>query len=153
MVSNRDFRVGLIGYGLGGAYFHAPLIQATEGLRLTKVVTANAERRAQALSAIPDVEVVAHVEELWRKASELDLIVIATPNRTHAPLAMAALDAGLSVVIDKPFALSSAEAREIIGKAKARRLALSAYHIRRWDSESLTLMALLEKQTLGKVLR
>ena len=153
MVSNRDFRVGLIGYGLGGAYFHAPLIQATEGLRLTKVVTANAERRAQAHSAIPEVEVVTHVDELWRKASELDLIVIATPNRTHVPLAMAALDAGLAVVIDKPFALSSAEARQVVDKARARGLPLSAYHIRRWDSECLTLMALLERQTLGKVLR
>ena len=149
----RRFRVGLIGFGLGGASFHAPLIQATPGLELTHVVTANPDRRAQALKSIPGVAVLPNADALWAKAGDLDLAVISTPNRSHAPLAFRALEVGLAVVIDKPFALSPDEARQVIGSARARRLPLSAYHIRRWDSECLTLQALMAKNELGRILR
>ena len=99
------FRVGLIGFGLGGASFHAPLIQATSGLALTHVVTANPERQAQARAAISGVIVLPDADALWAKAGDLDLAVISTANRSHAPLALAALEVGLPVVIDKPFTL------------------------------------------------
>jgi predicted dehydrogenase len=152
-VTDKRFRVGLIGFGLGGASFHAPLIQATPGLELTHVVTANLERQAQARKAIPDVTVLPSADALWAKARDLDLAVISTPNSSHAPLALRALEVGLAVVIDKPFALSADEAQQVIESARARKLALSAYHIRRWDSECLTLQALLAKSELGRVLR
>jgi scyllo-inositol 2-dehydrogenase (NADP+) len=153
MAADKTFRVGLIGFGLGGASFHAPFIQATPGLALTHVVTANPDRQAQARAAIPGVTVLPDADALWAKASDLDLVVISTPNRSHAPLALRALEVGLAVVIDKPFALSADEARQVIDSARARKLPLSAYHIRRWDSECLTLQALMARNELGRILR
>lgn len=153
MTTGRRFRVGLIGFGLGGASFHAPLIQATAGLALTHVVTANPDRQAQAAGAIPGVTVLPDANTLWATAGDLDLVVISTPNRSHAPLALQALEAGLAVVIDKPFALSAEEARQVIAAARARNRPLSAYHIRRWDSECLTLQALMACNALGRILR
>jgi len=152
-MTERRIRVGLIGFGLGGASFHAPLIQAMRGMALTHVVTANPDRQAQARAAIPGVVVLSSVDALWDKAGDLDLVVISTPNRSHAPLALRALEVGLAVVIDKPFALSADEAQQVIESARARKLPLSAYHIRRWDSECLTLRALMARNELGRILR
>ena len=152
-MSSTEIRVALIGFGLGGAFFHAPLIAATGGMRLAAVVTGNAERRAQALRDYPGVRVLAGPDALWHEAGDYDLAVISTPNRSHVPLALAALDAGLPVVIDKPFATSAAEARRVILAAREKSLALSAYHIRRWDSECLTLRGLMAQGRLGRVLR
>lgn len=152
-MTERRFRIGLIGFGLGGASFHAPLIQATKGLELTHVVTANPDRQAEALKAVPGVTVLPHADALWAHAGDLDLAVISTPNRSHAPLALRALEVGLAVVIDKPFALSADEAQQVIESARARKLPLSAYHIRRWDGECLTLQGLLARGELGGVMR
>jgi predicted dehydrogenase len=152
-MSSTEVRVALIGFGLGGAFFHAPLIAATKGMRLAAVVTGNAERRAQALRDYPGVRVLAGPDALWHEAGDYDLAVISTPNRSHVPLALAALDAGLPVVIDKPFATSAREARRVILAAREKNLALSAYHIRRWDSECLTLRGLMAQGALGRVLR
>jgi predicted dehydrogenase len=117
------------------------------------VVTANPGRQDQARAAIPGVTVLPDAQALWEKAPDLDLVVISTPNRSHAPLALRALEVGLAVVIDKPFALSADEARQVIASAQARKLPLSAYHIRRWDSECLTLRGLMARNELGRVLR
>ena len=87
------------------------------------------------------------------QAADHDLVVISTPNRSHVPLALQALSAGLPVVIDKPFAPSAAQARLVIDAARERKLAVSAYHIRRWDSECLTLRGLMARGELGRVLR
>ncbi|HEV7587602.1 MAG TPA: Gfo/Idh/MocA family oxidoreductase, partial [Longimicrobium sp.] len=89
--AGEDIRVGLIGYGLAGSAFHAPLIATTPGMTLAAVVTSNAERARQARDAHPGVAVVDSAERLWERAGELDLVVIASPNRTHVPLALAAL--------------------------------------------------------------
>ncbi|HKD46946.1 MAG TPA: Gfo/Idh/MocA family oxidoreductase [Rhizomicrobium sp.] len=151
MAAEKKFRVGLIGFGLGGASFHAPLIQATPGLELTHVVTADADRRAQAGKMISGVTVESGPDALWE--SGLDLVVISTPNRTHAPLALKALSAGCAVVVDKPFAMSVEEARRVIQAARVAKRPLSAYHIRRWDSECLTLQGLMARGELGRVLR
>ncbi|TRV81463.1 oxidoreductase [Streptomyces sp. 130] len=146
-------RVGLVGYGLAGSVFHAPLITATEGLVLDTVVTRDEERRAQARAAHPDVRFADSPDELWRRADELDLIVIASPNRTHVPLARAALEAGLPVVVDKPVAGTAAEARELAALAEERGLLLSVFQNRRWDNDFLTLRALLADGALGEVRR
>ncbi|HEY4275880.1 MAG TPA: Gfo/Idh/MocA family oxidoreductase [Rhizomicrobium sp.] len=152
-MASTEIRVALIGFGLGGAFFHAPLIAATKGMRLAAVVTSNAERQAQALRDYPGVRVLADPEALWCEAGDYDLAVISTPNRSHVPLALAVLNAGLPVVIDKPFATNADEARRVIVMAREKKLALSAYHIRRWDSECLTLRGLMEEGALGQVLR
>ncbi|MFC9425387.1 Gfo/Idh/MocA family oxidoreductase [Streptomyces sp. NPDC056987] len=146
-------RVGLVGYGLAGSVFHAPLIAATEGLVLDTVVTAAQERRAQARAEFPDVRFAATPEELWQRADELDLIVIASPNRTHVPIATAALKAGLPVVVDKPLAGTAAEARGLAALAEERGLLLSVFQNRRWDNDFLTLTRLLGTGRLGDVQR
>ncbi|MGA4954966.1 Gfo/Idh/MocA family oxidoreductase [Streptomyces lavendulocolor] len=146
-------RVGLVGYGLAGSVFHAPLIAATEDLVLDTVVTSAPERRQQARTAFPDVRFAASPDELWARAGELDLIVIASPNKTHVPLATAALEAGLPVVVDKPVAGTAAEARGLADLAEQRGLLLSVFQNRRWDNDFLTLRALIERGELGDVQR
>ncbi|RZB17119.1 oxidoreductase [Streptomyces sp. F001] len=151
--TGTPLRVGLIGYGLAGSVFHAPLIATTEGLALDTVVTSNPERQEQARADFPDVRVAATAEELFDRADELDLIVIASPNRTHVPLATAALKAGLPVVVDKPIAGTAAEARELAALAEERGLLLSVFQNRRWDNDFLTLRKLLAEGALGDVWR
>jgi predicted dehydrogenase len=152
-MTRTPLRVGLVGYGLAGSVFHAPLIAATEGLTLDTVVTSNPERQKQALAEFPDVRVAATSEELFGRAAELDLVVVASPNRTHVPLATTALKAGLPVVVDKPIAGTAAEARGLAALAEDRGLLLSVFQNRRWDNDFLTLQALLEKGELGDVWR
>ncbi|GAA4918170.1 Gfo/Idh/MocA family oxidoreductase [Streptomyces coeruleoprunus] len=146
-------RVGLVGYGLAGSVFHAPLIAATPGMVLDTVVTSNEERQRQARAEFPDVRLAASADELWPRAGELDLIVIASPNKTHVPLARAALEAGLPVVVDKPVAGTAAEARSLAALAEERGLLLSVFQNRRWDNDFLTLRALLGTGELGEVQR
>src|SRR6187455_859821 len=109
-----SLRVGLIGYGLSGAYFHAPFISTTPGLELAAIVTGNAERQEQARRAHPDATVVASVDDLWAMADSLQLVVVATANAAHVPLARAAIKRKLPVVVDKPLAASSADARKLV---------------------------------------
>ncbi|WP_333774529.1 Gfo/Idh/MocA family protein [Streptomyces sp. IBSBF 3136] len=152
-MTGTPLRVGLIGYGLAGSVFHAPLIAATEGLALDTVVTSNPERQEQARAEFPDVRVAGTPEELFDRADALDLVVIASPNRTHVPLATTALKAGLPVVVDKPVAGTAAEARELAALAEERGLLLSVFQNRRWDNDFLTLRNLLEEGALGDVWR
>ncbi|MEV5877905.1 Gfo/Idh/MocA family oxidoreductase [Streptomyces sp. NPDC052101] len=146
-------RVGLVGYGLAGSVFHAPLIAATEGLALDTVVTSDPERQEQARSEFPGVRTAATPDELFDRAGDLDLIVIASPNRTHVPLATAALKAGLPVVVDKPVAGTAAEARDLAALAEERGLLLSVFQNRRWDNDFLTLRKLISQGDLGDVWR
>jgi predicted dehydrogenase len=133
--------------------FHAPLIAAAPGSRLASIVTANPERAARARAEHPDADVLGSAEELWARAGDHDLAVVASPNRTHVPLAAAALDAGLAVVVDKPLAASSADGRRLIELAERRGLLLTVFHNRRWDGDLLTVRRLIEDGTLGAVLR
>ncbi|WP_407565121.1 Gfo/Idh/MocA family oxidoreductase [Streptomyces sp. 184] len=151
--SGTPLRVGLFGYGLAGSVFHAPLVEATDGLVLDTVVTANPERQEQVRAAYPDATTVDTADELLARAERLDLAVVASPNRTHVPLATAALEAGLPVVVDKPLAATAAEAGELATLADARGLMLSAFHNRRWDSDFRTVAALLADGSLGDVHR
>ncbi|MET9829860.1 Gfo/Idh/MocA family oxidoreductase [Streptomyces sp. NPDC006385] len=146
-------RVGLIGYGLAGSVFHAPLIATTEGLALDTVVTSNPERQEQARAEHPGVRVAATPDALLARAADLDLVVIASPNKTHVPLATAALKAGLPVVVDKPIAGTAAEARDLAALAEERGLLLSVFQNRRWDNDFLTLRKLLAEGELGDVWR
>lgn len=145
--------VALLGYGLAGSVFHAPFISTTPGLRVSVIVTGNEERREQAIREHPGVEVVGTAGEVWERAAELDLAVIATPNKSHLPLGLAALEAGLAVVVDKPLALNAAEARSLVDAAAERGLMLTVFQNRRWDGDFLTLRRLLEANELGRVHR
>ena len=145
--------MALIGYGLAGATFHAPVIAATAGLRLATIVTSNAERAAAARARHEAVAIVPAVEDLWAQADRHDLVVVAAHNRAHVPLGLAAIQAGLPVVIDKPMAPSSARAERLGAAARAAQVPVVPFHNRRWDGDFLTLRGLLAEGKLGDVLR
>ncbi|HLM09567.1 MAG TPA: Gfo/Idh/MocA family oxidoreductase [Thermoleophilaceae bacterium] len=146
-------RVGLIGYGLAGSAFHAPLVEAVPGLALASVVTSNPERGADARSAHPDAEVITSADELFNAAHAHDLVVVAAPNRHHVPLALRAVEAGLHVVVDKPLAGSAGEGRRLADAVAARGVVASVFHNRRWDGDFLTLRRLVSEGALGELLR
>lgn len=145
--------MALAGYGLAGAAFHAPLIAATPGLRLATVVTANPQRAERARREHPGVRVLDRPEPIFERPEEHDLLVVASPNRTHVPLATAALEAGLHVVVDKPLAPSAEEGRRLAALARERGLMLTVFHNRRWDGDLLTLRRLIGEGALGEVHR
>lgn len=143
----RQVRVGLIGYGFSGKTFHAPLIGAVPGLSLCAVVSRDA---AKVNADLPDAVVYADPAAMLT-ADDIDLVVIATPNDTHAPLARAAIEAGKHVVIDKPFTLDLAEARALVALAEHRGVILSVFHNRRWDSDFLGVRRAIEDGLIGTV--
>ncbi|GAA0626016.1 oxidoreductase [Halomonas beimenensis] len=146
-MKTQTLNVGLIGFGLAGRTFHAPLIQAAPGLELTAVVSSDP---AKVQAAYPEVTVHAKAASLFTDR-DIDLVVIATPNETHFPLAKAALGKGKHVVIDKPLAVSLAEARQLKALADGAERLLSVFHNRRWDGDFLTLKSLLDEERLGRV--
>lgn len=143
----------MIGYGLAGSVFHAPLIAATEGMRVAGIVTGDPKRQAQAAADHPGASVLADAEMLWHEAGSYDLVVVAAPNRAHVPVALAALEAGLPVVIDKPLAASSADGRRLQEAARDRGLMLAVFHNRRFDGDMLTVQRLLAEGAFGEVIR
>lgn len=146
-MSGGRMRVALIGYGYAGETFHAPLIGAEPRLALTVVGSSRPDHVA---ARLPGVRVIADPVAAATD-SEVGLVVIATPNDSHAALARAALDAGKHVVVDKPFALTLEEARALADLAEARGLILSVFHNRRWDSDFLTVSGAIADGLLGDV--
>ncbi|OYU35265.1 oxidoreductase [Novosphingobium sp. PASSN1] len=140
-------RIALIGFGLAGKAFHAPLIAATPGLKLAAVVSS---RAADVAVEYPDALVVPTLEAVLADCS-IDLVVLATPDHLHTEQALAALDAGKHVVIDKPLAPTLEEARRVAAYAAARGLMLSVFHNRRWDADFLTLRRLIAEGVLGEI--
>lgn len=141
-----DIRTGLIGFGYAGRTFHAPLIGATGGLRLVAVASGDPAKVHAALGPAIDVSSPAGLVA----RSDLELLVIATPNDTHHSLAMAALAAGHHVVVDKPFALNVAQASDMIAAAARGNRLLSVFHNRRWDGGFLTLRRMLQDGCVGR---
>lgn len=148
-----DIGVAVIGFGLAGSVFHAPLIAATPGLRLQALVTSDPERQRRAGSDYPGTRVVSTFDHLLKEVDDLQLVVVATPNHLHQPQAIAAMERGLHVVVDKPMALSSAEAAAMIATASSRRRLLSVFQNRRFDNDYLLLRQLLGADRLGGVRR
>jgi predicted dehydrogenase len=139
-------RVALVGFGYAGRVFHAPLISATPGLVLRVLGT----RRSASEIGFADALAVADPFAAVRHA-EADLVVIATPNQSHVPLAEAALRAGKHVVVDKPFTLTLAEARALTALAADAGRLLSVFQNRRWDSDFLGVRAAVAGGMLGEV--
>ena len=138
--------VALIGYGLAGKVFHAPLITHVSGLRLAAIVSSRADEIARDYPSVP----VKTVEEAMTDPS-IDLVVVATPNDTHFELVSRALALGKHVVVDKPFAVTLEEARALKAEADKAGLLLSVYQNRRWDSDFLTLKRLIGEGVLGEI--
>lgn len=143
----KQINIALIGYGFVGKTFHAPLIRAVEGLNLAIVASRDEEKVKRDL---PDVTVIASPEEAIMHP-DIDLVVVASPNATHAPLATLALNAGKHVVVDKPFTLDMQEARALIALAEEKQRLLSVFHNRRWDSDYLGIQQVITQGLIGKV--
>src|SRR5919106_2876473 len=143
MMGSDDIRVALIGYGLGGEVFHAPLVHAIEGMRLTSIVTVDPERRQRASRRYPDARILDRNDPSWAAPADHDLVVVCTPNRYHVPLALTAIEAGVPVVVDKPIAPTSSEAEKLVAAADESGVFLSVFQNRRWDGDFLTVKRLL----------
>lgn len=137
--------VGLVGFGLAGQAFHAPVIRAVDGLRLTTIV----RRSGVPDVRYPDVEFVRGVDELLTRP--IDLVVVATPNPSHHPIARRCLLAGRHVVVDKPFTTTLAEAQDLVALARTERRVLSVYQNRRYTGDFVTVQHLLGRGALGRV--
>jgi scyllo-inositol 2-dehydrogenase (NADP+) len=146
-------RVAIVGYGLAGSVFHAPLVAATPGLRVVSVVTGDPARAEAARSTYPRVRILPNADELFAAPGEVDLVVIAAPNVAHVPLARRAVAAGLPVVVDKPFATTAADAAAVAREAGAAGVLLSVFQNRRLDGDFRTLRAVLDGGALGAVVR
>jgi scyllo-inositol 2-dehydrogenase (NADP+) len=148
-----DIRVGIIGYGLAGSIFHAPLVASTSGLAVAAIVTGNPERRERAAREHPAAAIYPTADAMLERAADLDLAVVATPNRDHARLGVAAMEAGLAVVVDKPMATTAADAARLIETATRTGRLLTVFHNRRWDSDFATVRQLIAGDLLGPVVR
>jgi len=147
--SSAPVRFGLVGYGFGGRFFHAPLLAAAPGVDFLGVVTTSPERRAQATAEHPGTTTFDSLEALRDAGAEA--VAISTPADTHSPLTDRALDLGLAVVCDKPFALDPTAALASVERAEAAGLPLSPYQNRRWDSDFLTVQRLVADGALGEL--
>jgi predicted dehydrogenase len=152
MTGNRDaigageIRVGLIGYGFAGKSFHGPLLRTVPGLKVTVV---GSTQRDAVLKDFPEAMVCSAQEVTIHP--DVDLVVVATPNISHFPLAAAAMRAGKDVVVDKPFTVTLAEARELVRIARENNRVLSVFQNRRWYSEVLATKAIVQSGALGEI--
>ena len=142
-------KVGLIGFGLAGRSFHAPVISAVPGLRLAAILQRTGSEEG---AAYPDARIVRSLDELLA-IPDIRLIVIATPNETHAPFARACLTAGRDVVVDKPFATSYEEAADLVQFAQKSSRFLTVYQNRRYDGDFQAIRKLVAGGTLGRIVR
>ena len=140
-------RVGLIGFGFVSKTFHVPLLQATDGYKIT---TVSSSRPADVSAMLAGVEVVSDAKALATHPN-IDLVVIASPNETHAPLAEVAMRAGRNVVVDKPFTVTVEEARHLAAVAAEKNVLLSVFQNRRWDSDFLTVQEAIRRDLLGRI--
>jgi len=146
-VAEREIGVGVVGYGLGGRVFHAPFVSAVPGLKLVSIMTSKGEEPAK---LYPSARITPKLDELLTDKS-IDLIVVSTPNETHFDLASRALNAGKHVVIDKPFAATSQQCRQLADLAQNKGLQVVPFHNRRWDGDFLTVRKILADGSLGRV--
>ena len=144
-------RIGLVGYGKGGRYFHAPLIASLPGATFVGVVTRSPERRRELAQDHPNVAAFDTLAELV--ASGIDAVVISTPLASRRALILEAIGLGVAVVSDKPFASDAAQARELVQAAEQKGVLLSVYQNRRWDSDFLTVRKLIDNGVLGDIRR
>jgi len=142
--------VGLVGYGLAGRSFHAPFIEAVDGLRLRVIATSHQERGARARTEHTGAQVVDTVDDVLDRG-DVEVVVVATPNRFHFPIASRALAAGRHVVVDKPMTIDVPEGEKLIDAAARAGRLLCVYQNRRWDGDFLTIRRLIDEGALGSI--
>jgi predicted dehydrogenase len=142
--------VALIGYGLAGSAFHAPMINSMEEFDLKTIYTTKKENESSIRERYPKTAVTAELAEIF-KDKTIDLVVVATPNEFHYPLAAEAIAANKNVVVDKPFTITSQDADRLIEAAQQKDVLLTVYQNRRWDSDFLTVKKVVESGFLGNL--
>lgn len=152
MSNGAPLRAGIIGFGLAGRVFHAPFLATNPAFTIAAIATSDADRAAQAAAAHPDAHIMT-TDALLAQAADLDLIVLASPPHVHREQAIAALEAGAAVVIDKPFVPTVADAEAIIAAADAAGRPLTVFQNRRWDGDFRTVTRLVQSGALGTVHR
>jgi len=145
-----EIGVGLVGYGLAGQSFHAPFIAAVDGLRLRAIATSDRTRGARARTEHPEARVVDTVDQLL-DLNDVEVVVVATPNRFHAPVGRRALATGRHVVVDKPIAMDVSEGEQLVDAAARAGRLLCVYQNRRWDGDFLTIRQLIDDGALGPI--
>ena len=146
----KIINVGLLGYGMSGQVFHAPIINCISGFNIKSIRTTNPFWSKKAIDRYPKVEIVTK-SDIIIEDPKIDLIIIVTPNEFHYSLARKGLLAGKHVVVDKPFTVTSAEASDLIQLAKSKNLLLSVYHNRRFVSDFLAVKKIINSKRLGKI--
>lgn len=146
----KIINTGIIGFGVGGNTFHAPIIATTEGLHISKIRARKESEISLAKQRYPNAVITDNADDIIND-SDIDLIVIATPNDSHHSLAKQALLAGKHVVVDKPFTITTADADDLIKIAKQQNKILSVHHNRRYDSDFKTIEKLLKANLLGRL--
>jgi predicted dehydrogenase len=144
-------RFGLVGYGVGGRIFHAPLLASAANVDFLGVVTRSPDRRKELEDDRPAQTAYDTIADL--AAAGAEAVAISTPAATHAALALEAITLGLHVVVDKPFAMDAGSAREVIDAAHDADVLLSTYQNRRWDADMITVRKLVTEGTVGGVRR
>ncbi|MEO5647847.1 MAG: Gfo/Idh/MocA family oxidoreductase [Chitinophagaceae bacterium] len=147
---NQQVNVGIIGYGLAGRVFHTPLIAGIPGFRIAKIVTTDPSRMAAVEERYPGTQIVSDADSIF-KDENISLVIVASPNEFHYEHSRQALLHNKHVVSDKPFTVTSAEADELIEIARKKKLLLTAFQNRRWDSDFLTIKKLIGSGRLGTI--
>lgn len=146
----KVLNVGLIGYGVAGAVFHAPMVYSVEGLKLYKIYDSRVENQAKINSKYDGVIFTTNIDEIYND-EEIDIIIVATPNIAHYELAARALESGKNVIVEKPFTVTSEEADKLIRIAKRTNKILTVHHNRRWDSDFKTIQKVINGGLLGNL--
>jgi predicted dehydrogenase len=146
----KTINAAVIGYGLAGRAFHAPIINCLEEFHLKAIYTKNKTSGEEIHRRYENTAVVTDVKDIFEDET-IELVVIATPNEFHYPLAAEAIAANKNVVVDKPFTITSQDADQLIKLAQEKNTVLSVYQNRRWDSDFLTVKKLIESGMLGKL--
>ena len=146
-------RTGIVGFGLSGRVFHAPFLSTNPAFSLDVIATGNSDRAADAHARHPSARIVSSPDALLDLASDLDLVVLASPAHVHLEQGLRAFEADAAVVVDKPFAASTMEALALIGASEQSGHPLFVFQNRRWDSDFLTLRGVLDEGVLGRVHR
>lgn len=146
----NEINVGIIGFGLAGRVFHGPIIKSVEGIKVKAICTANKENTRMAKELHPDAKIVTDAKKIFADKS-IDLVVIVTPNTSHYDMALAAIESGKHVIVDKPFMITSQDADRIIEKAREKGVMLSVYQNRRWDGDYMTLKKVARQGLIGDI--
>jgi scyllo-inositol 2-dehydrogenase (NADP+) len=144
---NKQIVTALASFGMSGKVFHAPLLSVHPGFKLKTVVERN---KFEAKSIYPDIQVAQSFSDLLND-DEIELIIVNTPDNTHAEFANKALKAGKHVVVEKPFTQQTSQGEALLNEARYRGKTLTVFQNRRWDGDFLTVQKIISQGVLGKV--